>query len=294
MIDGNLLLTWMSHCWEGSWDSFRRGIASMTGEQLNENELQKRVHKLRYHLSDMGCIQFLRQKRLRWNALPPCIVSIPDTPRVSVLCGARSPGLLLQVQAACTQNSVAIERTEQDSLPDWLQLSGEIEAIQRVARVAEVDYVADILTESIAKIESLEQMADRAPVGKRIAGWKERFFDLQTGRWETSSIDHSVVECTPIHGESIYLVQVSRKRMIRMPKREAVFLALAMNGRKIAQYDRGRKMLIIPTFASLPEHYSRIASIVSSGIGKVSNRTVEYGPISERNAHLLLVALGQA
>lgn len=266
----------------------------MVDESLSEEDFRNLTTKLRFRLSDMGCIEFKQDERRRWYALPPAIASTADDPDSAVLCGARTPGLLSRLEAAAQRCGISIQRIEQEDLPDWICLTGEAEALKRAAAIAEIRYMTDIVAELASRLEPLEITAARAPMGRRITEWKLQFFEPRTGRWEASPINHTVVQCSPTYGSPIYLVEVSRKKEIQMPKREAVFLALAMNNRRVAGYNHEHGKLAVPTYAPLPDRCARLACLASQKCGKLSSGMVEYGPMPERVARFILAAIGQS
>ena len=126
-----------------------------------------------------------------------------------------------------------------------------------------------------------------------MTGWREQFFDVGSGRWEASALNHTAIQCTPMYGNPIYLVEVSRTKTVQMPKREAVYLALAMNSRKVAGYDCDRRTLRIPTYAPLPDRCARLACLAAEKCATVSGGMVEYGPLPGRVAYFILAAVGQ-
>ena len=117
---------------------------------------------------------------------------------------------------------------------------------------------------------------------------------MGSGRWETSALGHTVIKCSPTYGNSIYLVEISRTKTVQMPKRDAVYLALAMNSRQVASFDHERRILSIPTYAPLPDRCARLACLASEKCGIVSDGMAEYGPMPERVAHFILAAVGQS
>ena len=88
-------------------------------------------------------------------------------------------------------------------------------------------------------------------------------------------------------------LQVSKKRTLVLPRREAIYAAASLAGISIVSYEFSNQTLRVPVHAPLPETCARLACISSGNIGTINDGTICYSPVPRRIAKIILASLGQ-
>jgi hypothetical protein len=293
-MDGNTLHYLLSHLGEGSWQTFARAVAELAiDEARNEDEMRSLIRSTRFRLSDTGSVDFIADKRRRWQVLPPVFASFPENGDRAVLCGGRSPGLVALLNKSAEQLGCTVAAKQRRQLPDEIVVSGESSAIDAVAAACGVRRSPDYGEELIESFVTIEKHLANAPAGELMINWERRYFDLQSRRWTTNTLSHTVCECTSRYGRSITLVQISRTRMVVLPRREAIYGAAALSGVPIVFYDQDHSLLKVPMHAPLPDACARLACISSGSVGTLNDGFVCYENVPPRLAKIIFASVGQ-
>ena len=293
-MKGNDLLFWLSHLGEGTWDTYRNAVFELCDESEQTGEAYADlVHRTRYRLSDIGAVDFFPEKRRRWSVLEPLLASLAENSERAVLCGGRSPALVATLHESSTKNRCVLENTPRQGLPDHIVVVGEATLIQELSGACGIARSTSFEEEMIRQFVPIETHLDCAPKAELMIGWKRRFFDLETLEWTEQPIIRTACECISQYGRRMSFLQVSRKRTILLPRREAIYAAAALARKSIVNYDAASRELRVPMHAPLPEPCARLVCISSGSIGELDRGTVRYRPVSARVAHLISVSLGQ-
>jgi hypothetical protein len=150
------------------------------------------------------------------------------------------------------------------------------------------------LSASVAQtLLAVPDKLDHAPEEPAPLNWSVRSFDFKSCSWVDELLPNSACEFTPTYGHSKYYVHRKRGRLLKMPKRDALYAAAMLNGVRLAQYEQASRLLTVPLFAPLPELYSRAACLCSGRPATVDNKTITYKEVPPDLSAILMVAAGQ-
>ena len=284
----------MSHLGEGTWESFKNAVHELADpEEKEEDILRNLIRQTRFRLSDIGSVDFLVEKRRRWQVIEPVLASFAETPERAVLCGGRSPALVEQLERAAKTNQCTIENKARLSLPDQIFLTGSHDALNQVACSCRVKRSVDFAEEMIRRFVPIGAHLAAAPCGDLMIGWKRQYFDLNSKQWTENPILRTACECISQYGRRMTFLQVSRKRTLVLPRREAIYAAASLAGVSIVSYEFSSHTLRVPMHAPLPEACARLACISSGNIGTFNDGTICYSPVPRRIARIIMASLGQ-
>ena len=291
MMDANKLLHWMSHLGEGSWDSFRKAVEDLS--VADGNTSTRDAVQMRFRFSELGDIDFFPEKRRRWQIVPPLLAHFPERQGEAVLCGGRTPALMASLNAAADAWACSLEQESREELPDRICIRGEPDALTALAAAARIQCEPDLAADLSRRIVPIHSQLAAAPTEDLMIRWQRKYFDLRTQRWVDEPLLRTACECVSQYGRRATYVQVSRKRTVRMPKREALYAAASLSGIALARYDVETQCLSAPMHAPMPDSCARLACISSGSVGALDNFRVHYSPIPPRIAEIILAALGQ-
>jgi hypothetical protein len=293
-MKGNELLYWMSHLGEGTWESFKNAVAQLAQpDERLEEVLGDLVTRTRFRLSDIGSVTFSADNRRRWQVIDPVLASFTENPNRGVLCGGRSPALIQLLNSVAGSEQCTIETRPRPNLPDLIAVIGTPAALNKVADACQVKRATDFAEEMISKFVPISQQLSLAPSGQLMIGWKRQYFDLDSKQWTANPIARTACECISQYGRRKTFLQVSKKKIVELPRREAIYAAASLARAPIVSYDSVSQGLRVPARAPLPEICARLACISSENVGDLSNGTVRYSPVPRRVARLILASLGQ-
>lgn len=295
-MNGNDFIHWLSALGEGGWDAFRQGVRELAGGAIQENEaeLLRLAATARFRLSEEGSVEFSKDGRKRWRVLPPVLASLPEDPGSAALCGGRCPGLLMRLRSAAEACRCRVETKPREALPDRVGVAGAPEALDAVAAAAGIGRSRNFAGEMAGGFVPVDALLARAPAAEPMTGWRRRWFDLASRRWTDRELPRAVCEYTPQHGPGVVLLPVSRRRTVKLPRREALYAAASLAGASLLSYDAASETLRAPMHAPLPEGCARLACISSGSFGQVEDGCVCYRPVPLRVAGLILACLGQS
>jgi hypothetical protein len=292
-MKANQLLYWMSHLGDGTWESFKNAVGELAEpDEKQEDKLQDLVRRTRFRFSDIGSVDFSTEKRRRWQVIEPLLASFAEKPESAILCGGRSPALVDQLQSAANANQCKFESGPRLSLPDNIVLTASADLLNRIAFSCRINRSIDFADETIRRFVPISAQLARAASGDTMIGWKRQYFDLHSKQWTAAPVLRSVCECISQYGRRMTFLQVSRKKIVVMPRREAIYAAAMLAGVPIVSYD-DTGVFRVPMHAALPEAFARLMCISSGNIGTIEDGTVCYSPVPHRIARLVMASLGQ-
>jgi hypothetical protein len=292
-MKANQLLYWMSHLGDGTWESFTNAVTELAEpNEKQEDKLPDLIRRTRFRFSDIGSVDFSTEKRRRWRVVEPLLASFSEKPERAILCGGRSPTLIELLKSATNANDGIFEIEQRLSLPDNIVLTANVELLNRIACSCRINRSIDFADESIRRSAPINAQLDRAPSGNLMLGWKRQYFDLDSKRWISTPVLRSACECVSQYGRRMTFLQISRKKTVVMPRREAIYAAAMLAGISIVSYDASG-IFRVPMHAALPEAYARLLCVSSGSIGTIEDGTVCYGPVPPRIARLVMASLGQ-
>lgn len=103
---GDTLLEWLSYAGQGRIDDLPADLVSGLR------------HKLMDRLVTLGHVEMLTAST--WRVAPPCLAELPPGAagcHAAVLCGARTPGVLTRLSAACEVGAGSLTASEVEGLP---------------------------------------------------------------------------------------------------------------------------------------------------------------------------------
>ena len=293
-MKANELLYWMSHLGEGTWESFKNAVAQLAQlEERQEEVLDHLITRTRFRFSDIGSVTFSADNRRRWQVIDPVLASFSENPDRGVLCGGRSPALIQLLNSVARSEQCTIEIRPRPNLPDLIGVIGTPVALNKVANACQVRRAVDFAEEMIRKFVPISEQLSRAPSRELMIGWKRQYFDLDSKQWTANPIARTACECISQYGRRKTFLQVRKKMIVELPRREAIYAAASLARTPIISYDSVSQGLFVPARAPLPEICARLACISAENVGDLSNGTVRYSPVPRRVARLILASLGQ-
>jgi hypothetical protein len=293
-MKANELLYWMSHLGEGTWESFKNAVAQLAQpDERREEVLDRLITRTRFRLSDIGSVTFSADQRRHWQVIDPVLASFTENPDRGVLCGGRSPALIQLLNSVAASEQCTIEIRPRPNLPDLIGVIGKPAALNRVAYACHVGRATDFAEEMIRKFVPISAQLNLAPSRELMIGWKRQYFDLNSKQWTANPIARTACECISQYGRRKTFLQVSKKKTVELPRREAIYAAASLARAPIVSYDSVSQDLRVPARAPLPEICARLACISSENVGDLSDGTVRYSPVPHRVARLILASLGQ-
>jgi len=285
----DVLLHWMTHAGDGSWEGFKRAVVQLAGEDADVDEL---IVALRFHLSDLGYVDFFTGGSRRWQVLPPTLVGLAPA-GTAILTGGRTPGLQDAFLAAGERLGCVVAIESIDCGPATLRLQGPRPGLAQVATEIGVRFSERYASTLAARIKPLftkfEEMKDEtAPTN-----WSVRSFDFLSMAMIEGLRRNSACEYSPRYGVSRWYVHTRRGLLRSLPKREAIFVAAMLQGVRLLSFDAGNSSLLARTNAPLPESYARVACLCSGRRPSIDGDALIFPHVPPTIAAFLCVAAGQ-
>ena len=286
----DVLLHWMTHVGEGSWTAFRNAVAKLAGADAGVDSL---CRTLRITMSDLAHADFFVRGSQRWQVLPPVLAGLPMSPGRAVLSGGRTPRLVAGLAAAApTRQCRLVAEEERDRLA-CIRFEGTEDSLAAIAVDAGIPYVKDYAAALCREIVPVPLRLESAPVEPALGNWSVRSFDLRSLVWVDGLRARAACEYRSRYGERRFYLHTRRGRLLRMPKREAVYAAAELQYVALAQYDWATATLSTPVSAPLPEAYSRAACLCAGAPARFDQGRLLYEKVPPETAALLLVNAGQ-
>jgi len=307
----NELLLWLSARKEGSWPQFRGavetlGLANQTDEAEQDTSLP--LHqRVRFNLERLGHVEFAAKEcEDGWRVVPPTLVlSQHDSRVVGVLCGARTPKLLEQIEGA--SNGSSLERASQPDCPDIVRTHApDAQILTELAQRAGILCQIDAPTALLSQLTSVDSVIGlrREPLPAAGREWVVRHFVIKGKimKWNTITLheanapDAQGLFCFTRFQTPQYFLRDGRETM-RLPGAIGKYRVLARRGRRVLRYDRKERCLILPAICRPPLLLER-ALILCSGFpasfSVVRDRpTLTYREIPEEVAGIAAEVLRQ-
>lgn len=286
----DLLLAWMTHLGEGSWMRFRKAAEEIAGGDHDPLELSR---ALRVYFSDLGFTDFFVDGTQRWKVLPPILGGLAARTDAAVLYGSRTPALVEALRNAAEAHGSRLEEDALKDCPTSFRVVGERRMIAAISSQIGVAYTpnnARRIAENVPPIPSVLESADQEPAP---LNWKARSFDPRFHMWVDGLLSNAACEFTPTYGRPQYYVRRRSGKLLRMAKRESLYVAAMLKGIHLIDYEPHSLKLSVPLFSPMPALYSRAACLCACRPAQIIDGRIVYFDVTPEVATLLMVAAGQ-
>lgn len=305
----NELLLWLSARREGSWQQFRAGVQSLdlAGAGGEEEDGPLPLHqRVRLNLERLGHVEFNTEED-RWRAVPPSLALCQHADHVTaVLCGARSPRLLREIEAAPA--GLNFERVQFSDSPDVIRMRAP--AAEPLAAFAEREKLLPGLDSPSALLSYIPPIdtfstwrRDTLPSGGR--DWKVKQFVIEKKvlKWRPVSLDEANAPgaeglfCFTLYQRPTYFLREGRMT-VKIPGAVGKYRIVAGLKRRFLKYDRRERLLSVPAILQPPLLTER-ALILCSGfppalsVTRAKRRILTYRDIPEEVAGMAAEVLKQ-
>jgi len=290
-MNWDVLLHWMTHLGEGSWEGFKESVACLAPDEEKRNDL---IINLRLLLSDMAYADFFIGGSRRWRVFPPILAGLATSPDDAVLCGGRTPRLIGAFAASAKVEGCIISQENAEKGPTTMNIQGDSAALARVASVIGVGFVSNYAATLCCHLVPLYELFEHAPEYSVPTNWSLRSFDFESMSLVDGLRPNSACECTPRRGLPRWFVHQRHGNLRSMPKREAIYAAAMLQEVTLLQYDVASRRLSAPVKAQPPEPYARVACLCAGRRGRVQGDMIMYEEVPPSVAAVLCGAVGQA
>ena len=289
-MSSELLLYWMSHRTEGPWAGFKKAVVELVPDTPDRAALARRI---RTTLSDLGHADFFVDNTLRWRVLPPLLAGLGGGESTAVLCGSRTPDLVLALQAAAAPIQCSVSIVELAEGLRRIQISGQQGEIAHVAEMVGIPFISDAPACLIEEIIPVSLQMENARSEEQPANWDSEYFDIKQKSWLKGIQPNSACRFTPHSGPSKFLLHRRHRKFLQMPKREAVYASAMLQSANLLLYEPSTALLTVPAAAPLPEKLARIACLCSGSQPQFVAGSLIYNSVPYGIAAAILVAVGQ-
>ncbi len=289
-MNSDVLLYWMTHLGEGTWDAFRSAVRKLAGADADVANI---CRKLRIALSDLGYADFFVDDSRRWQVLPPALAGLATPSEAAVLTGGRTPKLSARLAEAAAARGCRILAEGGENQPEVVRVEGPPNVLASAAADAAIPYIENLARTLSASIRPIPSQLETAPVEAAPANWSVRTFDLESLRWVDGLRSRSACEFRSRYGPRRFYLHTRRGRLLRLPKRASVYAAAMLREVTLAVYDAATATLSVPVSAPLPESYARAACLCTGAPAMSNQGRLLYRGVPPDVAAVLLVAAGQ-
>jgi hypothetical protein len=289
-MNPEVLLYWMTHTQEGSWETFRSAIKKLAVGDADPDVFARR---LRIFLSDFGHADFFIDGTQRWRVQPPALAGIPHPGHSAVLTGGRTPKLLADLAEGAAAHGCRVLSDPGDDRPAIVRVEGDPRGLSAAAAVAGIPFVESFASVLCGSINPIARLVEAAAVEQGPGNWSVRSFDFDSHTWVDGLRGRSACEFRSRYGPGRYYLHTRRGRLLRLGKREAVYAAAMIRGIAVATYDAASAVLSVPASAPLPEVYARAACLCAGMPSVFQGGRFCYVGVPRNVAAVLLVAAGQ-
>jgi hypothetical protein len=289
-MNSELLLYWMSHRVEGPWAGFKKAVGELTPDSSDRAAL---VRRIKTALSDIGHADFFIDDTYRWRVRPPMIAGLGGSESAAVLCGSRTPELILSLQAAAAETQCHVSIVESAEGLRRIELSGELGMIAQVAKMIDIPFVPEAPARLMEGIVPIPLQMEKAPGEEQPSNWDAEYFDVRQMRWLKGIQTNSACRFTPHNGPSKFLLHRRHRKFLRLSKREAVYASAMLQSADLLLYEPSTALLIVPVTAPLPESLARIACLCTGSQPQFEAGSLIYKSVPCDIAAAILVAVGQ-
>lgn len=290
MMSWDLLLHWMSHLGQGSWDQFRRTVTELAPSDADVPGL---CRSLRLRLSDLGHADFFIKGSSRWLVLRPMLCGLAFRPNTYLFCGGRTPALTEALSEAASRHGCLMHVEQGLEQPDVISITGHGADVETCAETCGIDLVPNAGATLAGSLLRIAVVIEQAKEAAAPVNWSPRSFDLTTMRWVDGKIRGSAIEYSARYGSPRYFLLRRRGRLLELPKREAVYASAMIRRVPLIHYDEVGRALSTPAAAPLPETYARAAALCAGAVPQSLDGCLVYSDVPIDAAALLLVSAGQ-
>lgn len=284
------LLEWMTHLGSGAWGAFRDAVEELAGDRDLLDE-QSRVRALRIAFSDLGHVDFFVEGSRRWRMMRPALVGLSQG-REHLFVGGRTRSImerLCEVEA----DEIMVTTTEPIAGLTRVHVTGEREAVARLAESLGIEYVADAATILLAHLPPIRAVLDASQPAEEPINWPVRSWSFQHKKWVNKRLERTVREYSNRHGVRRYLVHTGKTGLREIEKRASIYCAAFTRGVRIVTYSHDERQLRVPRWAPLPAIYARVACLAGGRLGAINESEILFEGVDPHVASTLLVGLGQ-
>lgn len=288
-MNSDLLLYWMTHVREGSWDAFKRAIVRMTDDAEDADGI---IVAVRFHLSDLGFVNFFTEGSRRWRVLPPTLAGV-EPAGAAILIGGRTPRLQDHFLAAAQRLDCQVSLESNQHGPTTLRVNGDDAILAQLAAHTGVTFSqrhAQALSAQLTPLfKSFEDALDEIPP----TNWLARSFDFESMSMVDGLRRNSACEYSPRRGLSRWYVHTRRGRLRSLPKRDAIYVAAMLQDVKLLSFEVDSSTLLSASSTPLPEVYARVACLCGGRRPSITRDSLVYRHVPSAVASVLCVASGQ-
>lgn len=287
-MNDEVLLHWLSHLGEGTWNRFRSTVA---GILLPDDDARRRLQFWRNRLSDLGHVDFFVNGSHRWRVRQPMLAGTCGLEGSAMLCGARTPKIVQLLQAAADKHGCGFELSPLLDLPSRVIVVGTDKQIEGVARECGLHYIPKYAERLCCELKPISASSDGT--SDEPVNWQVWSFDLGTREWIKGRLPKAARVYKSKYGEMRHFWCDWQHNLRPAPKREAIYASAAVQRVTLAAYDWERRALTMPAVAPLPEAYMRAACLCSGMPPHYEGGMLVFESVPPSIASILLVSAGQ-
>lgn len=293
MVEWDTLLYWLSHIASGSWARFRQILRHSA--EPDKPYSPGTLTLARICLSDLAHVDFFVNDTKTWMTRPPVFTGLPGFDDAFLLSGGRSPALLRTIEAATKQFDIGFVCDSSRAGPSRIMLVGHASQVEQCAAAAGIGFVDCLAYSLCTNMHPIIELADSLDIEELPDNWQIKSFDFDLLQWVDDKLPRTAYLCTSRFNSNIQktYVHLKGKVFLRVSRRDSVYLAAAIHGHSIIQYDSRSRILYVPRSAPLPVLHARVACLSSGTPAKASGDVLVYHDVTAELADFLLVSLGQ-
>lgn len=288
-MNWDVLLHWMTHLGEGSWETFKNAVARLAPDNGDRDGL---VLDLRFHLSDLGHVDFFVEGSRRWRVLRPVLAGLAQSD-AAILSGGRTPHLDDALAGAAHRVGSLVSLNGSHQQLTTLKVTGAPSTIHEIASEVGVVFFRRYSQSLCGKLRPLFKVFEELPEETSPTNWAVKSLDFNSMTMVDGLRRNSACEYSPRRGTSRWYVHIRHGRLKLMPKREAIYAAAMLQGISLLSYDASRSRLLAPARTPPPEAYSRVASLCSGRRPLFNGEFLVFEEVPPSVGAVLCVGAGQ-
>lgn len=289
-MNWDVLLHWMTHLGEGSWEAFKDAVTRFAPEDSDCDDL---VLDLRFHLSDLGHVDFFVEGSRRWRVLRPVLAGLAQSD-AAILSGGRTPQLHDALAGAAARVGSLVSLNGSHERPTTLRVTGAPSTINEIAAEIGVAFFHQYSQTLSAELRPLFKVFEELPEETSPTNWAVKSLDFNSMTMVHGLRRNSACEYSPRRGRSRWYVHTRHGRLKLMPKREAIYAAAMLQEISLLSYDASGSRLLAPARTPPPESYSRVASLCSGRRPLLNGEFLIFEEVPPSIGAVLCVAAGQS
>lgn len=287
-MNWDVLLHWMTHLGEGSWDGFKDAVSRLAAQEQDNLQVD-----LRSHISDMAYAEFFVDGSRRWRVFPPVLAELSPRLGAAVLCGGRTPQLTRTLVSAAETAGCHVASEQTSDAPTTIRVTGSLANLDHSANAVGVRFVRGYSELLSRRVKPVYELLERAIEQSAPTNWSVRSFDFDSMSLVDGYRPNSACECSPRRGLPRWYVHTRHGRLRAMPKREAVYAAAMLRGVTLLRYDFENERLMAPARVPPPEPSCRAACLCAGRRGRMDGGLIVFDDVPPAVAGVLCVAAGQ-